>query len=240
MKNIFNIHYSFLLFLLLLLFSGYINYVCIFLGILITHELGHILVIYLFHYRIKKIFLYPLGGNIETNIDLLIPSRHLFFISIAGILFQSLLFLIIPESSSVNYQVFKMLNLSLILYNSIPIYPSDGYKILLSIFENIFSYKRCIFLLNILSFVFLFLFFYVTKSVLLFVFLYIMNIKRVLYFPYYYHQFLLERYLRKKTYKKKKYVVSLKNIYKSRENYIKCGREYQHENVLLRHYFEGN
>ncbi len=240
MKSIFNIHYSFILFVLLLLFSGYINYVCIFFYILFVHEIGHIFFIKIFHYKIKRISLFPLGGNIETNIGILIPSRQLFLISIAGILFQSFLFFLIPESSSVNYQVFKMLNLSLILYNSIPIYPADGYKILLSLFENIFSYKTTILLMNTISFLALFLFFYYTKSVLLFVFLYMMNVRAVFYFPYYFHQFLLERYLYKNNYKSKVKVKSLKGIYKSKENYIKCGEEYQHENIVLRHYFEGN
>ena len=232
MKNIFKIHPTFLIFLLLLLFSGYINYAIIFLIIITFHELGHILMTKVLGYKILKITLYPVGGIITTNININISSNKLFLISISGILMQILLLLIVPDNIN-NYEVFFKLNKVLIIYNLLPIYPLDGYKIYLSIFERFISYSICIKLFSFLSFIGIFMLFYYTKSIITFVYLYYLNIFYLLNYKYYMHKFLLERYLYNFKYCKIKYISSINNLFKTRYNYIKYGNIYIEEKEVL-------
>ena len=196
MKTIFKIHFSFLVFVLLLLFSGYINYVIIFFLIIITHELGHIIMLKLLGYKVTKIILYPMGGIITTNININISSNKLFLISISGILMQLVLYLIVPVSLN-NYELFLNLNKMLIIYNLLPVYPLDGYKIYLSILERVVPYSIAIKLFYGISFISIFILFYYTKSIIIFIYLYYLNISYILNYKYYMHKFLLERYLYK-------------------------------------------
>ena len=147
--------------------------------------------------------------------------------------------IIIPSSSSYNYIIFNKINISLIIFNLIPINPLDGYKIFISIVERFLKYKYVIYLSYIISFIFIFILFFYSKNIIIFVFLYILNVKNVLYINYLYNKFLLERHLYSYVYKKDKYVSDLFNIYKNRNNYIKKGHEYIEEYVALNNYFGG-
>ena len=195
MKITFNI--SFLIYSIILILSGYINYLIIYLLIMFVHELGHIIVIKLLKYKINKIIILPFGGIIETNINLNIKSIHLFLISISGILMQLLLFLIIKNNYTYTYQIFYNLNLSLIIYNLLPIIPNDGSKILLSINESIFKYRITNIISIIISFIFIYIFYIKTQNTVIFIVLFIINIKNILNYKYIYNKFLLERYLYK-------------------------------------------
>jgi len=239
MKTIFKIHFSFLVFVLLLLFSGYINYVIIFFLIIITHELGHIIMLKLLGYKITKFVLYPMGGIITTNININISSNKLFLISISGILMQLILYLIVPISLN-NYELFLNLNKMLIIYNLLPIYPLDGYKIYLSILERFVPYSIVIKILYGISFMSIFILFYYTKSIIIFIYLYYLNILYILNYKYYMHKFLLERYLYKFKYCKIKYVSSINMLFKTRYNYIKYGNIYIEEKDVLSHNFVSN
>lgn len=228
MKNIFKIHFSFLIFMLIFLFSGYINYVVIFMLIITSHELGHIIMIKILGYKINKITIYPMGGVITTNININISSNKLFLISISGILMQITLNFIIPPSIN-NYELFLHLNRCLIIYNLIPIYPLDGYKIYLSFIERVMPYSLAIKLFYCLSFICIFFLFYYTKSIIIFIYLYYLNIFYLLNYKYYMHKFLLERYLYNFKYCKIKYVKSISKLFKTRYNYIKYGNIYIEE-----------
>lgn len=232
MKKIFKLDLSFLMFILLICLCGYLNYAIIFIIIIIAHELGHIIMIKICGYKITSINIYPLGGIIKTNININIPSIKLFFISISGILMQIILYILIPESIN-NYHVFKLLNTTLIIYNLLPIFPLDGYKIYLSLLESFLSYSYIIKLFYFLSFLNIFILFYYTKSIITFIYLYYLNIFYLLNYKYYMHKFFLERYLYNIKYRKVKYVRCLNNIFKTRYNYIKCDNIYIEEKDVL-------
>lgn len=238
MKNIFKVNIFFYLFLIIFIVSGYINYLIIFLVIMFFHEIGHIITIKLLGYKINKMIIYPTGGIIKTNISINIPSIHLFLISVSGVAMQLLLFLLVPESGVNNYQIFYLLNKSLIIFNLIPIIPLDGFKIYLSIVENIFSYRISVKIMFIISFISLFILFYYTKSIIVLLFLYIANINFFLNYQYYMNKFLLERYLYKISFKKRKYVDNINSIFKSRYNYIKYDNIYLEEGDVLKNIFQ--
>lgn len=172
-------------------------------------------------YKIKKITIYATGGVIENNIDINIRSYKLFLISIAGIMMQMILF-ILPVSYVLNSNIFIEINLSLIIFNLIPIYPLDGYKILLSCIEYFGPYRYIIKISYIVSFIMLFILFIISKNIIVFISLYILNIKFILELPFLMEKFLLERYLYNISYKKKVHIINYKNMYKCRNNYIKC------------------
>lgn len=221
MKGLFKIHYSFYIIIFLLLLIGYINVVINFLIIIMVHELGHILMIRLLGYHIKRITIYATGGVIITNIDINIESFKLFLISISGILAQSLLWLLPLRLSMSNY--FNIINLSIIVFNLLPIYPSDGYKILLSLVEDYISYPLLIKISFFISFIFLLILFIYTKNIIIFITLYILNVRYILEYRYYIEKFYLERYLYGVKYHKEKIIKRIEDIYKCRNNYIKCG-----------------
>ena len=175
MKTIFKINISTYIFYLLFILSGLFNYLLIYLFIIFIHEIGHIIMIKILKYKIESIILYPTGCIINTNIKINIKSNHLFLISIAGILNQIILFILIKNNYTYNYAVFYKLNMSLLIFNLLPIYPLDGYKIYLSIFERFISYKLIIKISYIISMLFIFILFYLTKNIYIFVLIYILN-----------------------------------------------------------------
>lgn len=230
MKISFKINIFTYILYLIIIFSGYINYLLILLIIMFFHELGHIITIKLLGYQINNIVITPLGGIIETDINYNVKSSHLFLISISGVVFQLLLFLIIKNNYSNNYHIFYLLNRSIILLNILPIYPLDGYKIFMSFLENIISYRIANIILNIISVITLIILFVTTKNIYIFIFYYVTNIVNILNLPYIYNKFLLERLLHKKKYKKSIVVNNIKNIYKCKDNYIKYKNAIINEN----------
>lgn len=229
MKTSYKISIFTYLFYLLLILSGYINYLIIYLIIMFFHEMGHFIMIKIFRLHIDSIHIYPFGGTIKTNINYNLPSTKLFLISIAGIVMQILLLLVCPKAPSYNYQIFRELNLSIIVFNLLPIIPSDGSKILTSIIETTIKYRYTLIIVNIISFACLFILFIISKNIFIFTILYYMNIHNIMYFKYIFHKFKLERYLYPPNYYHKKYINSENNLYKCRKNYIKCDSIYLEE-----------
>lgn len=224
-------------YLFLFIIIGRINYLVNLIIVLFIHEIGHIISIKLCHYKIQEIKLYPCGGIISTNINLNIPSFKLLFISISGILNQIIVELIITNLTSFSNSTFIYINHLILFFNLIPIYPLDGYKIILSLTENITSYRVIIKVLSIISFLITFLFLILTKNIIIFTILYIFNIRFITFEKYYYHKFLLERYLYPQHFSKTKYINSINSLFKSRKNYIKYDNIYTEERDVLFNYF---
>lgn len=235
MKNIFKIHISSLIFYSILIVSGYINYLLLYLIIIIAHELGHIIMLSILKLKIISVDIYPFGGVITTNINYNINSNHFFLISISGILLQVPLFFLLKDIP--DYEVFKTINLSIIIFNSIPIIPSDGSKIVISFLERFIPYRKTLIITNIISLISLIIVFLLSKNLLFFLILYYINIKSISNFQYIFNKFKLERYLYKFNYKKKIYIEREKDYHKCRDNYIKSGLTYEPEQVYLERKF---
>ncbi len=237
MKNIFKIHISTYLFYLLLILSGYIKYLLIFLMIIFVHELGHVIMIKIFKYKIDRVEIYPFGGIIRTNINYNITSNKLFLISIAGIVFQIILVIIVPQNNTYTYEIFMLLNSSLIIFNLIPIKPSDGSKILESFLERTMNFRIMQIISIIISIISLFILFIFTKNILIFVILYILNMQIIINFQHIINKFKLERYLYPKKYSKTIYVNHENNLYKGRKNFIKWYNNYIEESDYFQRKF---
>ena len=129
------VNYLTLYFLLILFLCGYIKNALIIFGIVIFHELGHILISIILGYKIKSVELFPFGGI--TKIDNIYNSSFInnFLISIMGAVFQCILFIFFKDS------FFRKIKLSIMLFNLLPIIPLDGSIIVKSILNKFFSYS---------------------------------------------------------------------------------------------------
>lgn len=244
MKNIFQVHSITYLVLLGVFICGYYNYFLIISFILLFHDLGHIIIIKLFKYKISKIIILPFGSNIETNISSNIKSLHLFLISSIGIIMQLFLYpvaYLLHQYMFINnlsYEIFLFYNKLIIIFNLLPILPLDGSKILLSFIENITSYKLALKLINLTSILFI-----ISLLITL-----PLNINLILITGYLltkviidyknrlftYHKFLLDRYFSIVKNKKAKYINSINKIYKNRYNFINN----EAEDKVLRNYYQ--
>lgn len=162
MKKIkFGVSFFLLIFLCLLLnrFVLLINY----LSALILHELAHLFVAKSKGYSLKFIKFDVFGLSVELNEK--IYDKDSFYINISGPILNLLLVLIcmalywLVPSSFYYLNVFCIANLTLAVFNLLPIYPLDGGKIFSTIIKNDKLYNILETVVRIvISFVFLLLF----------------------------------------------------------------------------------
>ena len=98
MKNILNkikIDNITYLIILISLLSGYIKHTFIIFTIVLIHELGHVFFFYIFNIEIESINIYPFGGITKVNKKIHERIYKDVLISLGGIIFQILLFIIV-------------------------------------------------------------------------------------------------------------------------------------------------
>ena len=200
--KIIKIHNITYYFLFILFLSGYIKVGLIILFIVLFHELGHIIVAHLFKYNIESVIIYPFGGITLLNKDLNTPVEKEIILALAGIINQLILLALIyilPFSMSFKTCFYKY-NLSIMLFNILPIIPLDGSIVMFSILNKFKSFKEAYFLHVIISIIFiigylLFNYWYSLNNYLLiglFIYKIYLAIKN---YKYIYNKFLLERFL---------------------------------------------
>jgi len=231
MKTIFKINIFTYLFFLLSILSGYYKDILIIYIILIVHEIGHYLIMKIYNINIYSITLYPYGGMIKSNILVNTNSKKILLISLGGIIFQILLLIlnqILFYFNLVNINIYNIIlkyNLYIILFNLLPIYPLDGFKIINSILELIFNYKKSIiisFSINLLFLIFFFIYLYINKfnnyMIIMFLLLNLINYIKDLKFIM--NKFYIERYLYNIEYNGLISINNINQMYKNKLNYI--------------------
>jgi len=163
MKNILNkiyIHPFFLLTLFIFVSIGYFRFIMYFMILILIHELGHIAISLIFKWNIDKIIILPFGGLTKYNEIINKPLIEEFLISISGIIFQIIFYLLIKNYISYNdYVILKNYNYAILFFNLLPIYPLDGGRLFNMLFSLVFPYKKSLYLsiyLSMIIFVFLF------------------------------------------------------------------------------------
>lgn len=231
MKNLFRVNIFTYIFLILSMLSGYLREMFIIFIILIIHELGHFFLMKINSIEVKSITIYPYGGMIKSNMLINTNSMSVLFISLAGIISQILLwliFLIVFKIGFINeyyYEIFYKYNLYIILFNLIPIYPLDGFKILNSILELIFSFKKSVIISLSISIMFLILFIlylyiYKVSNYIIILFLLISFLNYIKELKYLFNKFYIERVLYDLKYNGIVSINSISDIYKNKYNYI--------------------
>ena len=209
MKNILNkikIDNITYLIILISLLSGYIKNTFIIFTIVLIHELGHVFFFYIFDIEIESINIYPFGGITKVNKKIHERIYKDVLISLGGIIFQILLFIIVYILYNKNlivtstYNLFNTYNKSIIIFNLLPLIPLDGNKLLLSICTKFIPFKRSYYITIITSFISLIIFItynFVLKinDIVINIFLIINLYKIIKDIKYIFNKFYLERIL---------------------------------------------
>jgi stage IV sporulation protein FB len=110
--------------------------VCLLIGIIFVHEMGHAVAASFFSWRIKKITLLPFGGVAEMEehgnrplkeeaiVVLAGPLQHIWLVALA---YALLFFNLISEDL---YLLFFNYNLMIFIFNLFPVWPLDGGKLI--------------------------------------------------------------------------------------------------------------
>jgi len=227
------------LFLLSGLFKEFIS-----LSILIFfHELGHILASSIFKWEITKIEIFPFGGNIKFTNTLNKPLIEEFLIAMSGIVFQSIIFLLLRFFITDTYfiKVLTQYHYTLFWFNLLPIFPLDGSKLLECISHNFFNVKNTIkiqVLISLISILFLVITFYYNYSfIAMLIFLFVKNITYLKNVKYSYQKFLFDKYKLGNKSNKEKQVDSINKLYRNKVCFIKYKDKYVKEKIILSNLF---
>lgn len=124
--------------------------------IVLVHEYAHTLTAMYFHYDIQYIHLYPFGAFVELADYGCHENHEDFLVALMGPLSFIPLFLLgylLQDYLGLHaYMIFQRINLAVLCFNLLPIYPLDGSKLLLVGFSYLFDYLVCLKLILVISF----------------------------------------------------------------------------------------
>lgn len=229
------IHPLFYFVAVICILTGFFKYFIFLFIIILIHELGHILTALFFDWNIKKIVILPFGGITIFEDKINRSMAEEFLIAIMGPMFQLFLFFI-------KNKLFFSINLFILLFNLIPIFPLDGSKILNVGLNYLFPFKKShiisiiISLTNIITIILLLKFNLVLITI--FLFLILKTFKEIKYHSYLFNKFLFERYLYNFDFKKSKII---KNEYQMKRDYkhlFFIQNRYQTEKQYLSNLFD--
>ena len=229
--NKIHISYYTIILIFIALITGLFKEMCVISIIIIIHELGHFYMFYKYNWNISKINIYPFGGLVIIDDEIDKDLKEEFIITLFGPIFQEILFLIVfilYKSNCIDnyiYNLFKNYNLSILIFNLLPIMPLDGSKIVNILLNKIFNF-RVSYILNILiSCIFLIIFIYIFKNDSSYYLIITFLVYQLIY--YYknryiiFNRFILEKRLKKSNYIKYKRINNIKNMYRNKKNLIK-------------------
>lgn len=116
-------------------------------GLLMIHELGHIVMSWYLKVKIKSLVIYPFGIFADFDNFEEYPSWYELMVSSGGVLFQIVNFIILNLLYQYNYlslnqvDYYQLLNVQMAVFNLLPIYPLDGGRILHAVCAHFFPYS---------------------------------------------------------------------------------------------------
>lgn len=231
-----NIHPFFYLFAIICITNGLFKDFIYIMFIILFHEIGHIIVSQLYKWNIKKIVVLPFGGI--TIFECLINTslKQELLVTLAGPLFQTLLFAISDSK-------FTFYNYSLLLFNLIPIIPLDGSKLLNILLNKLFSFSNSQIINNIVSILLIIVLFILSNSLIELMIIILLTLKVIEMIKkrkFIFNKFLFERYLYTFKFKKTKIIINdqfnkMKRDYK---HLFYIDKQYKTERELLRKKFD--
>ena len=219
---------------LLIFLMGFFKQYIIFMIIIFTHELGHILASIFLKWKIDKIVILPFGCLIKFREYINKPIIEEFIISIMGIIFQ-LLFI---------YRINRIYNLIIIMFNLLPIYPLDGSKILNLLLNKISNFRLSYLITIYVSYIVVFLLeiiIIIRRDIISFIILMPLIVGVIKEYNNRYNiinKFYLERYLYKFNFKKKKVISNIKKMKRDYAHIFKNNNKYINEYEILRNMFD--
>lgn len=187
--------------------TGYFYDLLLLFLIVFIHEMGHALAALHYKWKIKKIELLPFGGVMETTESGGRPLKEELVVAIAGpmthlpLMFISYLLLPMDFWELDVHQLFIHYNMTLLLFNLLPIWPLDGGKMLLCLYSfrlpfykaQKMMWKTSSVCLIVCTVTFLTLFPYHLHAWFLFLFFLVAHYTEWRQQPYRFFRFLLER-----------------------------------------------
>lgn len=228
----------FLFFMLISCLSASFKNFFFFLSIIIIHELGHLMMGLILGWNVEKICLYPYGGVTKFNEDINRQIKEELLILLAGPLTQ-IIYLMIGKSFF-HDSIFIYYNLSILIFNLLPIYPLDGGRIINLFFNYFFPFRFSYYLSITISFIMSFLFIFISLKkgytlniILMFLIVIFKTIEELRKRNYYFNKFLLERHLKNYYFKKVRVVKSIKKMMRDYRHIIKKDDIYYTEKDYL-------
>ena len=239
-------HYTFIIIALGFVLAGYFSNLIVFTSIIIIHELGHIITGLHFKYKLDKVIIYPYGGMTKFNTIINTNINKDILVAISGVIVQSIYFILITILYTKGYireyiyNLFTIYNKSILLFNILPIIPLDGSKIINLILSKYLYYNLSNKLTIIISFITIIIILITRIYEYNYSFIIILGIlmKNIYDFyknlEYIYNKFILERYLYKIKYPKKKIIKNKKKMYKNKSHYFYINNQLLKEDDYLR------
>ena len=210
--------------------------------IIFIHEFGHIIMALIFEYKIKKINIYPFGGYTIFETDINTPFISEFMVFLGGILFQTIFFLITKVVLDNTFYIYKLIenyNLSILIFNLIPILPLDGSKVLNIILNKIYPFKKSHLITIYISYITILILLVLSLKninlVLMIFLLIILVVKEHKSHKLIFNMFLIERYIKNISFKNNNFIKKkkLKYIKKYSNNIFIINDKYIDEKEMI-------
>ena len=230
-------HYTFIIIALGFVLAGYFSNLIVFTSIITGLH---------FKYKLDKVIIYPYGGMTKFNTIINTNINKDILVAISGVTVQSIYFILITILYTKGYireyiyNLFTIYNKSILLFNILPIIPLDGSKIINLILSKYLYYNLSNKLTIIISFITIIIILITRIYEYNYSFIIILGLlmKNIYDFyknlEYIYNKFILERYLYKITYPKKKIIKNKKKMYKNKSHYFYINNQLLKEDDYLR------
>lgn len=241
------IHYTLYLFLALSFFSGIWKETMLTFFILALHEFGHFLFLKLYKRKVESLVIFPFGGIITYQKHCNRPLREEFYITIGGLAMNLLLGICFHL---LHWHLLARLNLSILLFNLIPIFPLDGGRLFGIFVAKIMPYKKSLYVTHLFSFITIFFIMIINMFFIHSIYIYLAllmlgcwNISGIMHVRKEYLQFLTSKYLHP-NYKLKERTVNqsvlnpVNHLFQGKNTRFRVDELEVEEGLLLHHYFQ--
>ena len=183
--------------------TGHFKNIFYFTLIVLIHELGHSMTGLIFKFKLKRIEIYPYGGCSKLEYDINTQLIKEFIVLIMGPLMQIVFIYVIRYFvDSSNLVLFERYSRWILYFNLLPIFPLDGGKLInlvlckfisyyksyqITIYLSYFLFLSCLLVIIFFHFNLILFLIFIVFGVTLF-----REIKKT---SFYYHRFLIERYI---------------------------------------------
>lgn len=230
-------HYTFIIIAIGFILTGHFSNIIIFTSIIIIHELGHYLVGVHYKYNVDKIIIYPYGGITQFTTQVNTNINKDLIISIAGLIIQSIYYIIITILYTKGYireyiyNIFTLYHNNILFFNILPIIPLDGSKIINLILSKYIPYNianKLTIAISLITIIILLIsrIFEYNYSFIIILTILMKNIYDNYHdIEYIYNKFIIERYLYNIEYKKKAIIKDKYHMYKNKTHFFKINQK---------------